>query len=470
MVIMNHGVFSFGDSARESYERMIDLVDMAERYLMSKKAWDIPPAVENVPETSFKIQLAELRRNISNAAGRPLIFSLRKTSIGTSFARHHDVEKISQHGPATPDHVIYTKRTPMVGRDVEAYRNSYMSYFELNAKRTRNNMKMADPAPRVVLDKELGLCTAGFTAKEADIVSEIYLHTIEIILRASSLGGYHALPPEDIFQVEYWELEQAKLPKKEKLPVFSGEIALVTGAASGIGKACVDSLLNRGAAVVGIDLNPTVENLHNRPDYLGISSDVTNEEEMKTALERGVRRFGGVDMLVLNAGIFPASREIAELLLEEWHRVMSVNMDANLTVMRECHPLLKRAPNGGRVVVIGSKNVPAPGKGAAAYSASKASLTQLARVAAMDWGPDGIRLNTIHPNAVFDTGVWTEEVLESRAKSYNLSIDEYKKRNLLNVEVNSRDVAEMAAEMCGPLFSKTTAAQVPLDGGNERVV
>jgi NAD(P)-dependent dehydrogenase (short-subunit alcohol dehydrogenase family) len=329
---------------------------------------------------------------------------------------------------------------------------------------------MLDPAPRVILDSELGLCTAGMTAKEAEIASDLYEHTIEIILRATALGGYRALPAQEIFNVEYWELEQAKLRRSENPPVFTGEVALVTGAASGIGKACVESLLMRGSAVVGLDLDSSVEKLHERPDYLGIRCDVTSEEEIGSSLEQGVRRYGGLDMLILNAGIFPASREITDLSMEEWRRVMTVNMDANLTILRECHPLLQAAPSGGRVVVIGSKNVPAPGKGAGSYSASKAALTQLARVAAMEWATDGIRINTIHPNAVFDTGVWTEEVLESRAKSYDLSVEEYKKKNLLNVEVNSRDVAEMAAEMCGPLFAKTTAAQVPVDGGNDRVV
>jgi NAD(P)-dependent dehydrogenase (short-subunit alcohol dehydrogenase family) len=132
--------------------------------------------------------------------------------------------------------------------------------------------------------------------------------------------------------------------------------------------------------------------------------------------------------------------------------------------------LLKLAPKGGRVVVIGSKNVPAPGPGAAAYSASKAALNQLARVAALEWGADGIRINSLHPNAVFDTGIWTEEVLAQRAKHYGLTVAEYKTNNVLRTEVHSRDVAELAAEMCGPLFAKTTAAQVPVDGGNERVI
>jgi NAD(P)-dependent dehydrogenase (short-subunit alcohol dehydrogenase family) len=149
---------------------------------------------------------------------------------------------------------------------------------------------------------------------------------------------------------------------------------------------------------------------------------------------------------------------------------MDVNLDANLALLRECHPFLKDAPKGGRVVVIGSKNVPAPGPGAAAYSASKAALNQLARVAALEWAKDGIRINSLHPNQVFDTGLWTDEVLASRAKAYNMSVEQYKKNNLLKAEVSSRDVAELAAEMCGALFAKTTAAQVPVDGGNERVV
>ena len=155
-------------------------------------------------------------------------------------------------------------------------------------------------------------------------------------------------------------------------------------------------------------------------------------------------------------------------LSKGWH--WRINLDANLTLLRQCHPLLKLAPGAGRVVVIGSKNVPAPGPGAAAYSASKAALNQLARVAALEWGSDGIRINSLHPNAVFDTGIWTAEVLAARAHHYGLSVEEYKKNNVLQTEVTSRDVAELAAEMCGPLFAKTTAAQVPVDGGNDRVI
>ncbi len=175
-------------------------------------------------------------------------------------------------------------------------------------------------------------------------------------------------------------------------------------------------------------------------------------------------------MLVLNAGIFPASQPIQDIAADTWKQTMTVNVEAHLAVMQLSHPLLKLALRGGRIVVIGSRNVPAPGPGAAAYSASKAALNQLARVAALEWAKDGIRINSLHPDAVYDTGLWTEELLAARAKAYNLSVEQYRKKNLLKTEVSSRDVAELAAEMCGPLFAKTTAAQVPVDGGNERVV
>ena len=469
MVLLNHGIFSFGNSAQESYERMIDLVGLAEAYLQHKQAWDVTlDATAAAPAVG--LEMVALRKDISFAAGFPLLLSRHANPQSLDFARRTDVAKIAQQGPATPDHVIRTKRLPMIGRDVNAYVEAYKSYFIGHEPKAKDRKTMLDPAPRVVLDTELGLCAAGRSAKEAAIVAEIYQHTMEIILRAEALGGYRALPAQDIFDVEYWDLEQAKLKKGGKPPLFAGEIALVTGAASGIGKACVESLLARGAAVVGIDLNPGITTLFRRPDFLGIACDVTDVAQLRQVLVRTANTFGGLDMLVLNAGIFPSGCRIEALKTEEWRRVMTINLDANLDLMREAHPYLKLAPCGGRVVIVGSKNVAAPGPGVAAYSASKAALNQLARVAALEWGGDNIRINSVHPNAVFDTGIWTEEVLAARANHYGLSVDEYKKNNILKAEVNSKDVAELVAEMCGPLFSKTTGAQLPVDGGNDRVI
>ena len=472
MVLMNHGVFSFGSTAREAYERMITLVARAEAYLARERAWDLPqPKPTDGATVALRRELARLRREISACAGFPVVLATHAAPPYLAFARRRDVARLSQQGPATPDHVIRTKRVPMLGRDVGAYAAAYREYFNRHAPAAKEPKTMLDPAPRVILDPEYGLGCVGRTAKDARIVHDLYAHTIDVILRATALGGYRALPERDIFDVEYWDLEQAKLKKAGAPPVFAGEVALVTGAASGIGRACVEALLKRGAAVIGLDINADgMRLMDGRADFLGLKCDVTSEREVVAALEAGARAFGGLDMLVLNAGVFPGGRRIEALDAAEWRRVMGINLDANLALMRECHPLLKLAPNGGRVVIIGSKNVPAPGPGAAAYSASKAALTQLARVAALEWGADRIRVNTLHPNAVFDTAAWTDEVLSARAGHYGISVDEYRKGNVLKVEVKSRDVAELAAELCGPLFAKTTGAQVPVDGGNDRVI
>ena len=469
MVLMNHGVFSFGASARESYDRMIQLVQLAEDYLARHRAWSLPAPSGAATAAALRGELAALRREISAAAGFPMVMRCHHDPRSLGFTRRSDVANIAQ-GPATPDHAIRTKRLPMVGHDVGGYVSDYRSYFDAHAPGAKEKKTILDPAPRVVLHPELGMCALGRTAKEAGIVSDLYVHTMDVIERSELLGGYRALPAKDIFDVEYWDLEQAKLRKGAKPPLFTGEVALVTGAASGIGKSCVEAFLARGAAVVGLDLNAAIGGLYRRDDFLGVQCDVTGEDQVRDALETCVRTFGGLDMLVLNAGVFPGGAKIADLGIEQWRKVMQVNLDANLILLRECHSLLKLAPRKGRVVIIGSKNVPAPGPGAAAYSASKAGLNQLARVAALEWGADGIRVNVLHPNQVFDTAIWTADVLQARAAHYGMSVEEYKRSNVLRTEVTSRDVAELAAEMCGPVFAKTTGAQVPVDGGNERVI
>jgi rhamnose utilization protein RhaD (predicted bifunctional aldolase and dehydrogenase)/NAD(P)-dependent dehydrogenase (short-subunit alcohol dehydrogenase family) len=473
MLLLKHGLFTFGETAKESYERMIELVTMAEEYLAKRGAWTAvcaEPRTGVATESGRKARrtdVAALRKAVSDAAGAPMILSVHDDSEAVSFATRPDIREISQQGPATPDHVIRTKRVPLVGRNVAQYVGAYQAYFREHGNAA---LTMLDPAPRVILDPQLGLGTIGRTANEAAIVADIYRHTMRMISAATTLGGWEALAPQDIFDVEYWDLEQAKLRKGGSPPPLTGEVAVVTGAASGIGRACVTSLLSRGAAVVALDRASTVTSLHRRKDYVGLVCDVTSEAEIERALDQGVRAFGGLDMLILSAGIFPPSAPVSALSNDTWRQAMSVNLDANLVLLREAHPLLKVSPRGGRVVIVGSKNVPAPGPGAAAYSASKAALQQLARVAALEWGADHIRVNTLHPNAVFDAGLWTPEVLAARAASYGLTVEEYKTNNVLKVEVTSRDVGELAAELCGPVFAKTTGAQIPVDGGTVRVI
>jgi len=469
MILLNHGLFTFADTAKEAYENMIRLVDEAEQYLQSSAAWEykLPKAPGKKIDTE---KLAELRKLVSKAANQSMILTVSTSDKMSGFALLDNLETLAKQGPATPDHVIRTKRFPMLGSDVGTYIEEYKKYFDTYSKKSQDGKTMLDPAPRVIVDSQYGVISVGKSAKDAGIVEDIYEHTIDVICRANELGGYQALSGQDIFNMEYWDLEQEKLKKSGSAAMFGGEIALVTGGFSGIGKACVESLMAQDAAVVALDINPEIATLFTQANYLGLQCDVSDENQIKHSLYEAVLRFGGLDMMVLNAGLFPGGCPVSELDMATWQKVMAVNLDANLTLLRETHGLLCQAPKFGRVVVIGSKNVPAPGPGAAAYSASKAALTQLSRVTALEWGKDNIRLNIIHPDAVFDTGIWTEDVLEARAKHYDMTINEYKTKNVLKTEISSVDVADMVIALCGNSFSKTTAAQIPIDGGNDRVI
>ncbi len=459
VVLNNHGLFTFGADVREAYDRHIELVTLAEEFLDSYR----PSRAEVGEPVVAPERIALLRKEISEHAGRPMIVSRHADQATLAFVGRPDLAEVAGQGPATPDHVIRTKRLPLIGADIARYAEDYRAYFQAYA---RPGLTMLDPAPRVLLDPEYGMLTVGRRAADAAAVADIYRHTIDIIERGTLLGGYRALSAAELFEVEYWELEQAKLRRGGSGGEFTGEVALVTGAASGIGLACADALRAKGASVIGLDLTET----ESRADYLGLRVDVTDRAALADAIACGVDRFGGIDMIVPSAGVFPGNTPIAELDPTAWRRTMAVNTDAIATLFSAAHPLLKLAPRGGRVVVIASKNVPAPGPGAAAYSASKAAVTQLARVAALEWASDGIRVNIVHPDAVFDTGLWTREVLEQRARHYGLTVEEYKRRNLLRTEVRSADVGRLVAELCSDTFGCTTGAQIPVDGGNERVI
>jgi len=475
MVLLNHGLFTFGEDTQEAYERHLALIAKAQDWVdahpeVAASGDPIGPAVDCCGPVLSR-EIAELRREISEYAGRPMILSRHTDDVVTSFVGRSDLADLATRGPLTPDHVIRTKRVPMIGTDVAGYAAAYANYFKSNASGSDGGLTMLDPAPRVILDPALGMLTVGASARAADVAADIYHHTIEVVVTSEDrLGGYVALPEADIFDVEYWDLEQAKLRREGSPPELAGQVAVVTGAASGIGRACADALLARGAAVIGIDLADSVTTAFKTPAYFGIQCDVSDPVAQAAAVHLGVERFGGLDIAVVAAGILVPSQRLVDLDTESWRKTMAVNVDSVASLFAVIGPLLALSATYGRVVMIGSKNVPAPGRGAAAYSASKAALTQLAKVAALEWADAGVRVNSVHPDAVFDTGLWSEDVLAERAANYGLTVEEYKARNLLSTEIKSATVAELVASMCGPAFVATTGSQIPIDGGNERVI
>jgi rhamnose utilization protein RhaD (predicted bifunctional aldolase and dehydrogenase)/NAD(P)-dependent dehydrogenase (short-subunit alcohol dehydrogenase family) len=483
IVLLNHGIFSFGDSARESYERMIALVTKAETYLEDRGACSQADAEDaektNCAETTAGLEierlgeLAALRQAVGRVRGGPLVARVERSAAAVAFSRRPDVAKIAGRGPLTPDHVIRTKPLPLVGAKggdwetaVSDYAARYQEYFR---RHERPELSCLDPAPRWVIWPGRGFVTFGASAKDAAVVADIARHTSQAIERAEQLGGWQALPERDQFDVEYWELEQAKLKQGGAAPPLSGKVALVTGAASGIGRAAAEALHAQGAAVLGTDINPAIEKQWQKDGLAGLRADATDRVAVEHSVQECVARFGGIDILVSNAGIFSPSQRIGEIDPKQWEASLALNLTSHLSLLQSAVPYL-RLGFEPCVVIIGSKNVPAPGPGAAAYSAAKAGLTQLARIAALELGKDGIRVNTLHPHLVVDTAVWTPEVLADRAKNYGMTDEQYIRNNLLGVEITTRDVANAVVALAGPWFAKTTGAQIPIDGGSDRVV
>ena len=466
MVLMNHGLFTFNETAQKSYEKTIELVDKAEKYLVENGA------VLDVKEESVNIELldlARIRKEMSNLKGCATISILNDSNEAINFSKQ-DIKSIAQRGPLTPDHVIRTKRIPAIlGEDFKTDLQDYIRDYEQYFQNNKTDETLLNPAPNFAILEGNGTLSFGKNAKEANIIKDINDHTFEAILKAEKLGGYKALSAANIFEVEYWSLEQAKLKKGGSAPEFNGKVAVVTGAASGIGLAIAKMLNAKGAAVVALDINPDIESIFNKADMIGVKCDLTSSDDIQNAVEIAVKSFGGIDIVVSNAGIFTPSQNLDSLSDDNWQRSMDINLTSHQKLIKYTAPFLKLGVDAS-IVMVASKNFPAPGKGAAAYSVAKAGQTQLARIAALELGEYGVRVNTLHPHAVFDTAIWTDEVLQNRAKAYNMSVQEYKTNNVLKTEIKSTNVAELVCAMAGKAFAKTTGSQVAIDGGSDRII
>ena len=485
MILLNHGIISFGNEAHESYKRMINAVAMAEKYLNK---------YSSMPKNNFKKtgpvlkqetleKLALIRKKVSTIRGKASLARLNNNQESLFFCSLPNVKKISTCGPITSDHLIRTKPSPVyiknkyVEKSIEDFASKYEIYFD---RHTDGKQRRLDSSPRWGIWPENGIVSFGKNSDETKIISDIAMHTVKAIQKAENMNsinyrGWKTMSEYHIFEAEYWELQQAKLKTESHPPEFEGKIAVITGAASGIGLACAEQFNLLGAAVAGLDINPGINNILSEQtkspstNILGIQCDVTEKHAVAKAVAKTIQYFGGIDILVLNAGTFAAGQTIEEIEDETWNNSLKTNLTAPQQLLQSCVPFLKEGIDPS-VVFIASRNVPAPGPGASAYSVPKAGQTQLARIAALELGKYGIRVNIIHPDCVYDTGLWNSKALENSARRYGLTVEEYKSRNVLKTDVKTTEVARLVCAMAGSIFAKTTGAQIPIDGGNERVI
>ena len=339
-------------------------------------------------------------------------------------------------------------------------------------------VELLDALPRVVLVPGLGMFTAGRDARTAGIVNDIYHHTIAVIGQASAFGRYVSLTARDAFDVEYWPLELYKLtlapPEKE----LARRIVLVTGGGSGIGRAVAQRLAAEGAHVAITDLDAAGARKAGADEVakavgggraLGLAMDVTSEASVRAAFEATVLAWGGLDILVSNAGI-AHSAPVDRMALADWERSFAVNSTGHFLVAREAMRVLIRQGIGGALVFVATKNVMSPGKDFAAYSAAKAAEAQLAKVLALEGAPHGIRSNIVNPDAVFqDSKLWSEEIRRERAAAQGIAVDQledfYRKRNLLGARILPEDVAQAVLFLASDRAAKTTGCTLTVDGG-----
>ena len=496
LVLEKHGLFTFGDDARTSYERHVELVGIARALIASKTEDRRPLDARPVVAMREWFEVAPVVRGaLAVASGDPdrpwrrVVLEHRSSDEILHFAAAEQGPELAAAAPITPDHVIRTKgpylfvERPPYGsleafraklrEEIESYRGRYTQYFQRCVAAKGVTRTMLDPTPRVLVLPGIGLVAAGETRAAARIAADIAEHTVRAKIWASALGQYEGLPEGDLFDVEYWSLEQAKLGKSA-VPPLAGQVALVTGGAGAIGEGVARELANAGAQLLLVDVDE--ERLEATRARVGAGceafrADVADEGDVRDAFRHAAALFGGVDLVVVNAGIARAGA-LADLDLADFEAACDVNLKGAFITLREALFHLRLQGTGGNVVVVSTKNVFAPGAEFGAYSASKAGAHQLARVAALEGAAFGVRVNLVNADAVFGgpenpSGLW-REVGPARAAARGLAPEEleafYRDRNLLKSRVTAAHVGR-AVLFFARQETPTTGAVLPVDGG-----
>ena len=495
VALANHGLFTWGDTAKDAYGVHIDMVTRAERHIHNQagsKTVFGGFTQSTFDEAAGRRTAARMAPTLRGLVGKNKRVVLRYDNSPEvlEFVGSKQGKELCTVGPATPDHVIQTKGTPLwayieqsedghpmqeqLRSAVEACAEAYTRYYEQNSD---GSVPMLDPYPRIILVPGVGMWSAGADAQGALVSGDMYRHTIEIIRSAQGMGDYVSITRKDAFEAEYWPLELYKLTLAPQEKELARQVVLVTGGAHGIGRAIVLRLAAEGAHVVVTDvdqaacqaLSDDLNEAHGPGRAIGLRMDVTSEDEVADAFSEVRLTYGGLDILVSNAGIAPVGA-LDQLSLRDWQRALDINSTGHFLVARQAVKIMREQGLGGSLVFVGTKNVTAPGKDFGAYSASKAAEVQMAKVLAIENGEFGIRCNIVNPDAIFQgSGLWSQEVREQRAQAHNISVDGledfYRKRNLLQVGITGEDVAETVLFLAGPRSSKTTGAMIPVDGG-----
>jgi rhamnulose-1-phosphate aldolase/alcohol dehydrogenase len=494
VVLAKHGLVVWGDSAQEAYGRTIEVINQAVAFVNGLTD-DTPrfggrsPAAGGLGHDARAALLHDLLPTVRGAVSseRAKVLTVDTSQRAVDFVSSLEAEELVTVGAPCPDHLVHTKRVPLwipydpaaddvdalrarIAQRAERFRADYRDYVARYADATT---VPADPDPRIVLVQHLGLVAAGTTTKASALARDLYHRAIEVMAGAQALGGFVSLTAEESFAIEYWPLELYKLSLAPPPGELQGKVAMITGAAGGIGRAIVDAFSAAGACAVAFDLDgdgarDAVAALGDRG--LAVAGDVTSESAVAGAFAAAVERFGGVDIVVSNAGL-ASSAPIQDTTLEEWNRNHAVLGTGYFLVAREAFRVLERQGTGGSIVFVASKNALAAGRNAAAYSSAKAAELHLARCLAEEGGPAGIRVNTVNPDAVLSgSRIWDSSWREERAANYGIAPDEleehYRARTTLGVNIEPQDIAAAVLHFASDArSSKTTGNLLNVDGG-----
>ena len=484
LILHKHGIFTFGKTAREAYELMIDMVSRAEARLAKGRRNVFAPAVLPA-ESASAAEVAPIIRGacavpaaVAGGEPRRFVLTFRSGAEILNYVNGADLADYSLRGVVTPDHIIRTKNRPLVvpapakgGLDafkaaVRAAVGDYVARYDAtfareNARAGKTKIKL-DPMPRVVLVPEVGLFGIGTTAKDAGIAADLAENTIRVITDAEAIGRFEPLPESDLFDVEYWSLEQAKL-KGAVAKAFTGQVALVTGAGGGIGLATAQAFAAEGAAVVVLDLDEKAAAAAAKGvGGLGLACDVTDRASVRAAFAKAAQHFGGVDIVVSNAGAAWQGR-IGEVSDEVLRRSFELNFFAHQAVAQEAVAILLKQGTGGVLLFNISKQAVNPGADFGPYGLPKAATLALMRQYAIDYGPAGIRANGVNADRI-RTGLLTDAMIAKRSKARGVSEADYMGGNLLKREVVAADVAQAFVALAKA--RATTGHVETVDGGN----